>query len=264
MEREIRGIVFDIDGCVARGNQAVPGVPQTMAELRRRSIRFAFLTNDNQNTRRFLAEKLTNMGIPAHEDEVLTSAIIAARTTRELHPDSKILAFGGPGLIEALREQDLNLLDHDQFAEAEVVVMGKDPDFNQQRLILACKAIWNGADFIATNYDPKIPVADGFVPATGPFIKAVAYATGKEPLVTGKPSKWSGEMAMKVLGVPPENGAVVGDRLPQDIAMGKVAGLYTVLVLTGGTTPEEAENAPDELKPDLILPDVNHLLEHLD
>ncbi|MDP6656989.1 MAG: HAD-IIA family hydrolase [Desulfobacterales bacterium] len=263
MERQIKGIVFDIDGCVARGNRAIEGVPETMAELRRRDIRFAFLTNDNQNTVAFLAEKLTGMGIPASEEEVLTSAIIAARTIRELHPDSKILAFGGPGLIEALCEQGLCLLEHEQMDEAEVVVMGKDPDFNQQRLILACKAIWNGADFIATNYDQKIPVADGFVPASGPMIKAVAYATDKEPLVTGKPSRWSGNMAMKVLGVPAENGAVVGDRLQQDIAMGKVAGLYTVLVLTGGTTQEEAENAPEELKPDLILPDVNHLLEHL-
>ncbi len=69
---------------------------------------------------------------------------------------------------------------------------------------------------------------------------------------------------MKVLDVPPENGAVVGDRLQQDIAMGKVAGLLTVLVLTGGTTPEEAENPPEDLKPDLVLPDVNHLLEYLD
>ena len=264
MKRDIKGIVFDIDGCVARGNKAIPGVPDTMAELRRRNIRFAFLTNDNQNTRQFLAEKLTKMGIPAHEDEVLTSAIIAARTIRELHPRKKILAFGGPGLIEALQEQDLDLLDHEQFMEAEVVVMGKDPNFCQQRLIIACKAIWNGADFVATNYDPKIPVAEGFVPATGPFIKAVAYATGKEPLVTGKPSKWSGEMAMKILDVPPENGAVVGDRLQQDIAMGKVAGLFTVLALTGGTTPEEAENPPPDLKPDLVLPDVNHLLEYLD
>lgn len=263
VDREIKGIVFDIDGCVVRGKKVIPGVPDTLTELRRRKIRFAFLTNDNQNTRHFLAEKLSAMGIPANEDEVLTSAIIAARAARELHPNSKILAFGGAGLIEALNDQKLDLVDHDHAEEAEVVIMGKDPNFNQQRLALACQAIWRGADFIATNYDPKIPVESGFIPASGPFIKAVAYATGKEPLVTGKPSEWSGEMAMKVLDVSPDQGMVVGDSLQQDIAMGKVAGLYTVLVLTGGSTLEEAQDAPDEIKPDLILPDVNHLLEHL-
>jgi ribonucleotide monophosphatase NagD (HAD superfamily) len=68
-------------------------------------------------------------------------------------------------------------------------------------------------------------------------------------------------MAMKILGVPPERGAVAGDRLPQDIAMGKQAGLFTILVLTGGTSAEEAATAPLELTPDLILPDINHLID---
>jgi len=127
-----------------------------------------------------------------------------------------------------------------------------------------CQTIWNGADFIVTNMDPKVPTATGFIPATGPMIKAVAYATGKEPLVTGKPSKWAGEMAMKALGVAPEHGAVVGDQLEQDIRMGKEAGLFTIAVLTGATTAEAAAHAPEALRPDLVLPDVNHLPRWLD
>lgn len=262
--RPIEGIVFDIDGCVARGNKAIPGVPHTLAELRRRGIRFAFLTNDNQNTIPFWVDRLAAMGIEANEDEVLTSALIAASVVRELYAGRNILAFGNVGLIEALRDQGLRLLAGDNADEAEVVVMGKDPAFDEQRLNLACQAIWNGADFVATNYDPKVPTATGFKPATGPMVKAVAYATGKEPLVTGKPSRWAGERAMKILGIPAERGAVAGDRIPQDIAMGKNAGLFTILVLTGGTTEAEAAAAPEGLQPDLVLPDINHLLPWLD
>jgi 4-nitrophenyl phosphatase len=261
MKREIEGIVFDIDGCVARGKKAIPGVPDTLDELRRRGIRFTFLTNDNQYTIATWVERLAAMGIPASANEVLTSAVIAASVTRELYAERKILAFGNTGLIEALQNQELTLLGAEQANQAEVVVVGKDPTFDQHKLNLACQAIWNGAEFIATNYDPKVPTANGFAPATGPMVKAIAYATSKEPLVTGKPSHWSGEMAMKILGVPPERGAVAGDRLPQDIAMGKQAGLFTILVLTGGTSAEEAATAPLELTPDLILPDINHLID---
>lgn len=258
------GIVLDIDGTVARGKKALPGVLDVLAELRRRKIRFAFFTNDNSNTVSFWVDRLAAMGIDARPDEVLTSALIAAEATHELYPDRKILPIGGPGLLEALRARGLALLDLDQYAQAEVVVMGKDPDFDQKRLDLVCQAIWNGAEFVATNIDPKVPTATGFTPASGPMIKAVAYATGCEPLVTGKPSPWSGRMAMKILNITPDRGAVVGDQLGTDIAMGINAGLFSILVLTGVTTREQAEAAPDGLRPDLVLPDINALIKWMD
>ncbi|MFQ5611619.1 MAG: HAD-IIA family hydrolase [Anaerolineae bacterium] len=264
MTNRFDGIVFDIDGTVARGKKALPGVLETLAELRRRGIRFAFFTNDNSNTISFWIDRLAGMGIDAGPEEVLTSALIAAEATADLHPTRKILPLGNVGLIEALRAKNLTLLDIDQADQAEVVVMGKDPDFDQKRLNLVCQAIWNGAEFIATNYDPKVPTATGFIPGTGAMVKAVAYATGREPLVTGKPSPWSGEMAMKILGVTPERGAIVGDQLGTDIKMGKQAGLFTILVLTGTASQADADAAPDEMRPDVVLPDVNRLIGWLD
>ena len=262
--RPIENIIFDIDDCVAKNKNAIPDTPNTLAELHRRGVRFTFLTNDNQNTIAFWVERLNAMGIPAQAGEIMTSALIAASVTRELHAGRKILAVGGPGLKEAMQAHGLNLIDLDHATEAEVVVMGKDPEFNQRALNQVCQAIWKGAEFIATNDDTRVPAADGFIPATGPMVRAVAYATGREPLVTGKPSKWAGAMGMKMLGVPPERGAVVGDQLRQDIAMGKQAGLFTILVLTGSTTAEEEAAAPEALRPDLVLPDVNHLPAWLD
>jgi 4-nitrophenyl phosphatase len=262
--RPIKGIVFDVDGCLARGKQVIPGVPETLANLRARGIRCAFMTNENMSTRAQIVEKLNGMGIPAGTDDVISSSVVAAEVTRALHPGKKVLAIGMAGLVEALQRVSLTLVDSEHATEAEVVVMGKDQNFNMKTLEVVCQAIWNGADFIVTNMDPKVPTPTGFIPATGPMIKAVAFATGKEPLVTGKPSKWAGEMAMKALGVAPEHGAVIGDQLEQDIKMGKEAGLFTIAVLTGATTAEAAANAPEALRPDLVLPDVNHLPRWLD
>jgi HAD superfamily hydrolase (TIGR01450 family) len=262
--RDIAGFIFDVDGCVARGKHALPGVPETLADLRARGIRCAFMTNENMSTRAQVVDKLNGMGIPAGPEDVVTSAIVAAEVTRTLHPGRKVLAIGAAGLVEALQLCGMTLVDQEHAVEAEVVVMGKDPSFNMKTLEVVCQTIWKGADFIVTNLDPKVPTATGFTPATGPMIKAVAYATGKEPLVTGKPSKWAGEMAMKALGIAPEHGAVVGDQLEQDIRMGKEAGLFTIVVLTGATTAEAAAAAPEALRPDLVLPDVNHLPAWLD
>ncbi|TAH53410.1 MAG: hypothetical protein EYC68_03685, partial [Chloroflexota bacterium] len=41
--------------------------------------------------------------------------------------------------------------------------------------------------------------------------------------------------------------------------MGKDAGLFSILVLTGATTQEMADNASAQVKPDLVLADVNQL-----
>ncbi len=260
MTNPFDGIIFDIDGTVARGKQVLPGVLDTLAELRRRGIRYAFFTNDNSNTISAWVKKLAGMGIEARPEEVMTSALIAAQATAQLYSDKKILAVGNVGLIEALQARELTLLGYDKADQAEVVVMGKDSHFDQERLKIVCRTIWNGAEFLATNYDPKVPTADGFVPATGPMVKAVAYATGQEPLVTGKPSPWSGKMAIDILDVEPNRAAFIGDQLATDIKTGNVAGLTTILVLTGTATQADAEAAPEDMKPDVILPDVNHLI----
>ena len=264
MTNRFDGIIFDIDGTVARGKKVLPGVLDTLAELRRRGIHFAFFTNDNSSTISAWLDRLAGMGIDAAPEEMVTSALIAAEATAQLYADRKILAVGNAGLLEALKAKNLRLLDFADAGQAEVVVMGKDDSFDQTRLKTVCQAIWNGAKFLATNYDPKVPTANGYIPGTGAMIKAVAYATGQEPLVTGKPSPWSGEMAMKILGTAPERGAVIGDQLTTDIAMGNNAGLFSILVLTGVTSREQADTAAAEMKPKLVLPDVNHLIQWLD
>lgn len=258
----IHGLVLDIDGCVARGKQAIPGALETLQEFKRRGIKLAYLTNDNQRTAEQWVQRLEAMGIPAAPEEILTSAIIAAEFVKERYSDRCILPIGATGLISALERRGLTLVD--QPAEADVVVMGRDPNFNQETLNVACQAIWGGADFIATNLDRRVPTADGFKPATGPMVQAVAWATRTEPMVMGKPSRWAGEMAMKILGVERARGAVAGDQLDQDIKMGKVAGLRTILVLTGSTSREDAERAPEEGRPDVVLPDITHIPDWLD
>lgn len=262
MNTPIHGLIFDIDGCLARGKQAIPGAPETVCELKRRGLKLAYFTNDNQRTTETWAQRLGAMGISAEPGEILTSAVIAAEFVREHYPDQCILPIGTTGLLTALRQRGLTLVGQPE--EADILVMGRDPDFNQETLNLACQAIWQGATFIATNLDRRVPVAGGYKPATGPMVQAVAWATGVEPLIMGKPSRWAGEMAVKILGIDRAHGAVVGDQIDQDIRMGKVASLRTVLVLTGSTSPEDVAHTPPEDQPDVVLPDVTHILRWLD
>lgn len=264
MNESIEGIIFDIDGTVARSSRVLPGALETLDELHRRDIRFAFFTNDNSHPIRFWVERLGAMGIDVGPREIITSALVAAEVMAELHAESPILAIGDVGLLEALRAKNLDLVDLAEADRATVVVMGKDPGFDQRRLDVVSRTIWGGAEFFATNYDPKLPTADGFVPGTGPMVKAVAYATSHEPVVTGKPSPWSGRMAMRILDSAPERGVVVGDQLATDIAMGRNAGMRTVLVLTGTAAAADVEAAPPEERPDVVIAGIGDLVPWLD
>ena len=85
--------------------------------------------------------------------------------------------------------------------------------------------------------------------AASPEVEGV---TGRkvEPVV-GKPSPITLAVALERLGLTAGECAVVGDRLETDIAMGKAAGLATILVLTGVT--RAGDPAIARWKPDHVL-----------
>jgi ribonucleotide monophosphatase NagD (HAD superfamily) len=91
------------------------------------------------------------------------------------------------------------------------------------------------------------------------MIAAVEAVTGRrvEPIV-GKPSPIMLRVALDRLGLAATECAVVGDRLETDIAMGKAAGLATILVLTGVT--RAGDPAIAEWRPDRVAASLDDLL----
>jgi ribonucleotide monophosphatase NagD (HAD superfamily) len=76
--------------------------------------------------------------------------------------------------------------------------------------------------------------------------------------VVGKPSPITLAVALERLGLTAGECAIVGDRLETDIAMGKGAGLATVLVLTGIT--RAGDPAIARWQPDHVLASLEELL----
>jgi len=65
--------------------------------------------------------------------------------------------------------------------------------------------------------------------------------------------------AADLLGVPPDQLLVVGDRLDTDILAGQRAGSLTALVLTGVSTLTDVRASA--VQPDIVLDDLHVLLE---
>jgi len=252
-----RGWLFDLDGTVYLGEALIPGADATLAALRAAGRRVAFLSNKPLYTRRDYADKLTRLGVPTREDEVINSSIVLARHLQRLDPGAPVFVIGEAPLIGELRAHGFEVR-----ADADVrwVVIAFDRTFDYAKLNIALQAVRRrDARLIATNPDRTCPTEDGEIPDCAGMMAAVEAVTGKSvEVVVGKPSPIILEVALQTLGVGANDCVIVGDRIETDILMGKRLGLATVLVLSGITRPDDPRIA--ELRPDLVLPSIGALV----
>jgi len=245
-----RGFLLDLDGTVYRGDALLPGARTAIVALRAAGRRVCFLSNKPIERREAYAEKLSRLGIPTAPEEVVNSSYVLARHLAGVAPGARCFVIGEAPLVEDLRAAGLTPVDG---PTVDYVVVAFDRTFDYRKLDVALQAVRrHGARLIGTNADRTCPVDGGEVPDAAGMIAAVEAVTGRrvDPVV-GKPSPIMLAVALDRLGLPPAACAVVGDRLETDVAMGKAAGLTTILVLTGVTRPGAPEIA--DWQPDHVI-----------
>ena len=252
-----RGWLFDLDGTVYLGERILPGAAAALAALRGAGRRVAFLSNKPLQTRADYAAKLTRLGVPAGADQVINSSLVLARHLRRLDPGAPVFVIGEPPMIEEMRAHGFEVRDDER---VRWVVIAFDRTFTYAKLNTALQAVKQGARLIATNPDRTCPVEGGEIPDCAGMIAAVEAVTGhRVEAIVGKPSPIILEVALQALGVPAADSVIVGDRIETDIAMGKRAGLRTILVLSGVTRADDPRIA--DLAPDHVVPSIAALIE---
>jgi len=248
--------LFDLDGTVWRGEQLIPGAREAISELRRRGRRIVFLSNKPLYSRRDYAEKLTRLGIPTREEEVINSSYVLARYLARRAPEAKVFAIGEEPLLAELRRASMILTENP--AEVEYVIAAFDRTFTYRKLNIAFQALRKGAHFLATNPDRTCPVEDGEIPDAAGVIAALEATTGREvEAVVGKPSRYMVQAALEVLSLPANRCAMVGDRLETDVLMAKKNGLVAILTLSGVSSRGDLSAA--RVQPDYVIESVAEL-----
>jgi 4-nitrophenyl phosphatase len=263
-----RVYVFDLDGVLYRGEDPVVDAAEAVTALRQKpGVSLFFLTNNSSQNRSDYAEKLTALGMPCTEDEIVTSssATAAYLAAGPGAVGKTALAVGGHGIrtelelvgITVYRPDDADLLEK----TIDYVVVGLARDFNYNALYQAQQAILSGAAFIATNRDGQYPMEAGRVaPGAGAVVAAIQACTGVEPVVVGKPEVLGLQTILERADARPEEAVMIGDRCDTDVLCGNRLGVPTVLVLTGVTTREQALGAPAEQQPGRIMETLRELL----
>jgi glycerol-1-phosphatase len=235
---------LDLDGVVYVGEEALPGAADAIARLRAEAKRILFLTNDPRGPRSEYAAKLTRLGIPATENDVLTSAwATAVYLSRHEQVEGKTAYIvGTDALKEEVRGVGLRVLEGGDGRDADFVVVGGHGGFDYWELKTASQAVHRGARLYACNRDATFPMPDGPWPAVGAILAAVETASGTTAIAVGKPESPMFEAARAIIG-PVERIAMVGDNPASDVQGGRRAGLSTILVDPSGRN--RAEPRPD-------------------
>jgi HAD superfamily hydrolase (TIGR01457 family) len=232
----IRGLLLDLDGTVYWGTREVPGAGRFVRAMRRAGVRCLFVTNRANRTPEEVRDHLREYNIACETGDILTAAQATAASIKP----GRVYCIGEKGMRRALIEAGFTLTQR----AVDYVVVSYDRSFNYNKLATASTLIRNGARFIATNPDKALRTEQGVVPGTGALVAAVVAASGRKPLVIGKPGKRLLMMGLRRLAVPADEVVVVGDNLATDVKAGARAGLRTAFMLTGIGRREELTGSP--------------------
>lgn len=238
---------IDLDGVVWRGMTFLRGALEGIESIRGAGKPILFLTNNASYSPRDVVTRLRQAGSPADENEVLTSADVAERwVVSEGFEGKRALVLGSPYLGERISKvaQLVGRAEDD----VDLVMIGRDLQFDFSTLNVAASAVRNGAPLVAVNRDLTLPVEGRLEPGTGALVAAVEAASGVKATVLGKPEAPMMDAAREIIG----DGRVImiGDRPESDVAGARRVGWDAALVrseFTGG----EIDPAPDFLLDDL-------------
>ena len=250
-----RGYLIDVDGVIRRGGEMIPGADRFIKRLIREDIPFLFLTNNSQRTRRDVATKLSQMGIPVKESHVFSCAMATARYLSRQTPGGTAFVIGEGGLLTALHRNGYSIVDR----SPDYVVVGEGRTVTLEMLETSVQMILDGAKLIATNLDPNCPTSTGIRPGCGATVAYLETATGAKAMGIGKPSPIMMRAARKELNISTSQTIMVGDTMDTDILGGVQMGYRTILVLSGSTKRSEIPKHP--YTPDLVINSVADLAD---
>ncbi len=255
----VRHVVLDMDGTLYKGTRLFPQTVPFLHTLRNLGVGRTFLTNNTSRSKVEYVAKLQQMGIDAQTEDIYTPAESVLVYLRHQLPNVRRIAIlGTPGLVQEFAEAGF-IVDWDA---PEVVVVGFDTTLEYERLCRAAYWISRGLPFLATHPDLVCPTDQPTVLVDcGAICACLTAATGREPIVFGKPNASILHDLRDRLRLRSEEMLMVGDRIYTDMKMAHAAGVPAALVLTGEAQMEQVDSLA--VKPDFIVDDVGRLGEML-
>jgi len=263
------GLLIDAYGVLVDGRGALPGAPELLAELHRRSLPYLIVTNDASRRATTNAARLQRFGLPVTPEHILSSGdlLVPHFAARGL-AGARCLVLGTDDSRITVAEAGGAVCPIDPAADYDAVVVCDDSGFPfLDGINAALSALFRALDagrapeLVLPNPDLVYPAGDGAYGFTSGGIALLLEAAleRRYPERTpparftrlGKPHRPLFDQAMRRLGS--ARLLMIGDQLETDIAGALGAGLDAALLATGPGVTRWQRAVPGDVVPTYLL-----------
>ena len=258
------GVVCDLDGVVYRGSDAVPEAADALQQLVARGMKVVYATNNASRVPAEVAAQIAAFGAPATASDVVSSAQAGAvRLAGDLEQGASVLALGGDGVVEALKDVGLVPVspdgDADEVAGVSAVLQGYGKQLRVSDFESAARVLTTGLLWVATNDDATLPLPWGQSPGTAPTSICWSPLWGDDLTSSASRTLRSTGWRWTASGRARTRTLAIGDRLGTDIVGAEAAGIDSAWVLTGVDRPTDLVAA--DASPTYVLASLEQLLQ---
>lgn len=270
-------------GVIWNGNRLLPGIQEVISYLRSQNKKLIFVTNTSAKSRRQIAQKFANLGIPVEENEVFgcaySAAVYLSRVVR-FPQDKKVYLLGEAGTEEELEAEGISYLggthydDRKHFENTDIdeitpdetigaVLCATDFHITYKKFVKALTYLRQSPEvlFLATNMEYTYSDSGHVMPGSAAISTIpLQYASGRAAILCGKPDRNMMESVLANYKIDRERTCMVGDRLNTDIKFGiqeRLGG--TLLVLTGTSSLQDCES--ENIFPMYVIKNLGDLVD---
>lgn len=253
-------ILFDLDGTLYIGDQAIDGAQACISDLRQQGFLLRFITNTTTKSHHQLMVQLHQMGFSIQDNELISAPIAAALELQRIQQDTKRPLRIWP-LVAAAIKADFSAFAWDEDTP-DYIVLG---DIGNAWDLLLINRLFNamhkGAELIALHKNRHWQTAEGLQADIGFFVAGLEYVSHKTARIMGKPNRDFFQLIIDSAGVAAADTLMVGDDIDSDVGGAQAVGMMGCLVKTGKYRQTYCDQSA--IKPAWVLDSVKDLAGRL-
>jgi len=250
--------MIDVQGTLIddHAKRPIPGSVEALRSLRESGLPYVLVTNNTKNESEAFRGYLGDLGFDFDEGQYLDPLMVLERVV----PPGPVAAYGSERFLDVLRKRAYTL----DFDRPDAVLVAIKPDFTNDEYARMIELVLQGARLVGMHETSTYVKNGRRYPGVGAILKMVAFATGRDYEVVGKPSRPFFEEALRRLQAQGMDGGfseveIVSDDLIGDLAGANALGMRTALVLSGKVGGVEEIPADKRTLADRIASDIGVL-----
>lgn len=258
--QQFKYFIFDVDGTLLLGKQALPFASNILRLLQERGLQFTILSNNSSYSIDENKSRLSDiLKVKLSPENVYTST----HTTIEFlikNNLTRCYVVGTPGMVTDMYKSGIT----NSLEDPQAIILGFDKTLNYEKIKQTSLLLKQKPQipFYATHPDDTCPTEEGEIPDVGSFLRMFEQATGRTAdVIFGKPNEIMLRSCLEKSSVNLSQVLVIGDRLETDIKMANTVGVKSVLLLNSQISQYDLENG--EVKPSKVWKDLEELYEFL-